>query len=503
MNVINDNSPEGHFTKWVYLRMIERRSCLLNKFIVIRGTVKPTERRRTRSHKDDVKSEVQTLRGLRRSMSCNRFASLSLSTAEQHRLDYSNGRNEEKNMLKREKAPRAVNRAAVCMVLVSLVLVATSTARAQKKPPLLSDSDISAFNKDQIQKLATTASDTTKPEAAQLARNKLIAIAVEQVDTAFNDYRTKDRKRTQLLNFIFDFLEIGAASTISLITGGLRAKSVIAEGLALFQGSRAAFNKDFKFLERQLLFDKMVAKRSAKLTAIYKKLNQDVLEYPWEQARSELRDYFFAGTIDEALSSLSRDTGQEAAGAVTDLENAKRAAGILGKVTPQQLTADKAFAAAIDPIAAAHEQADKDLTKANADIAAAQKIITDETAKPAAAQDAPAIAAAQTAKAAAETAKATATQTKATKLQKMKTIYNQVADNPTLAKLLPTISTGAGIQPRQRQRIEDSLKNASENSGTFEDYQRVLGNLRRVVVDMVNKDPRPNDEFQKILVANQ
>ncbi len=406
-------------------------------------------------------------------------------------------------MSKRETMCRLVKQTTVSVLLVCICLLATSTVRAQNKPPILADSDISAFNKEQIQKLAGVASDTTKPEAAQLARNKLIAIAVEQVDTAFNDYRKKDRKRTQLLNFIFDFLEIGASSTISLITGGLRAKSVIGEGLALFQGSRSAFNKDFKFLERQILFDKMVAKRSAKLTAIYKKLNQDVVEYPWEQARSELRDYFFAGTIDEALSSLSRDTGQEAAGAVTDLENAKREAGILGKVSTQQLDADKAFAAAIDPIVAANEKAENDLKKADADIAAAQKIITDETAKPAAQQDAAAIAAARTAKTNAETAKAAATQIKTTQLQKMKTIYNQVADNPTLAKLLPTISTGPGIQARMRQLIEDSLSKASENSGEFKDYQRVLGNLRRVVVEMVNKDPRPNDEFQKILAANK
>ena len=101
---------------------------------------------------------------------------------------------------------------------------------------------------------------------------------------------------------------------------GERGKTLIGEGLSLFQGSRSAFNKDFKFLERQILFDQMVAKRSDKLASIYRKLNENTSTYPWEEARKNLREYFFAGTMDEALSSLSRETGAEATAAVAELE---------------------------------------------------------------------------------------------------------------------------------------------------------------------------------------
>src|ERR1700694_4221771 len=210
-------------------------------------------------------------------------------------------------MLKREKAFRAVNHATMWTLLVGVCLLATSTVLGQKKPPMLSDSNISAFSKTEISTLEGVAGGSGA--AAQLARNKLIAIGVEQIDAAFNDYRKKTRKRADTLNFLFDFLEIGAASAVSFTKGGLRAKSLIGEGLSLFKNARGAFNKDFKFLERQLLFDKMVAMRSKKLKTIYDKVNSEVDVYPWEQARSELRDYFYAGTIDEALSSLSVDTG--------------------------------------------------------------------------------------------------------------------------------------------------------------------------------------------------
>lgn len=406
-------------------------------------------------------------------------------------------------MLKREKAFRAVNYATVWTLLVCVCLLATSTVQAQKKPPILSDSDISAFSKTEILTLKRDAGDVANPGKAKLARNKLIAIGVEQVDAAFNDYRKKSRKRHDLLQFLFDFLEIGASSAINIINGSERAREVIAEGLSFFQGSRAAFNRDFKFLERQILFDKMVAKRSEKLTAIYAKLNNEAGEYPWEQARSELRDYFYAGTMDEALSSLSVDTGAEAKKNLEDLAIAKREAGIVGAVSEEQKSAHKAFEAVIKPIVDKNTAEAARLQKALDDITAAQKQIDDENAKPPADRVQPNIDKATAAKTAAEGERDKAKAEQAKLLERMKSIFGKIADNPILTPLLPKISTGRGIQPAQKEKIEASLQKAREGNGSFDDYNRVLGNLRRLVVDMINNDPRPNDELHKLLVANQ
>ena len=130
---------------------------------------------------------------------------------------------------KNSSSRAAVTHGAAAILLVCVFLVDTSSVRAQNKPPILSDSDISAFSKGEIQRLKALADDVTKPEAAKLARNKLIAIGVEQVDAAFNDYRKKSRKRHDLLQFLFDFLEIGASSAINIINGSERAREVIAE----------------------------------------------------------------------------------------------------------------------------------------------------------------------------------------------------------------------------------------------------------------------------------
>jgi hypothetical protein len=346
-----------------------------------------------------------------------------------------------KNMLKREKVFRTVKQATVWTLLVCICLLASSTVRAQKKPPILSDRDISAFSKSQIETLQGEARDVAHPEKSRLARNKLIAIGVEQVDAAFNDYRKKSRKRHDLLQFIFDFLEIGASSAINIINGTERAREVIAEGLSFFQGSRAAFNRDFKFLERQILFDKMVAKRSQKLKAIYEKVNSDVDVYPWEQARSELREYFYAGTMDEALSSLSVDTGAEASVSLKELEKAKKDANIKGKVTNEQKKADTD----VDPLFKALVNS----------------------------QD----------------------------LAKIKAVYALVQKDPILEPIVKGLpeNPGLGLTPDGRKGLEGSLAKISNGTAQFIDYNRVLFYLRFTVVDTVNDDPKPAAAFLDIL----
>jgi hypothetical protein len=327
---------------------------------------------------------------------------------------------------------------AVATLFFFLGLTTATLVQAQSKPPILSDKDISAYNKQQILALQTTAADVAHADAAKLARNKLIAIGVEQIDTSFNDFRKKSRKRTDTLSFLFDFLEIGASSAISIV-GGARSKSLIGEGLSLFQGSRSAFNKDFRFLERQILFDKMVAKRSQKLTAIYGKLNDTVVKYPWEQSRSELRDYFFAGTIDEALSSLSRDTGREAANSEEDLQSAKRAAGIVGAVPPAVL-------------------------QASSDNSKLIEMLT---------------------------------------LPKAQAVFTSVQAEPQLLEILPTLSTRQEIQAPFGAILEGSLTRIRANSGTIDDYRRILLHLNDVVTEMIPTDPRPNDRLASILKANK
>jgi hypothetical protein len=203
-------------------------------------------------------------------------------------------------------------------------LVSPSLVLAQKTPTIFKtdkSASTSATNMDYINTLESSYANAAGDEK-KLVRNRLIYIGVEQIDTEFNEYRKKSRKRNDLLQFLFDFLEIGLSTTIGVINGE-RAKTVLAEALTGFKGTRTAANKNFRLMETQILFNKMVSNRAQRLSLIYGKLNDDTTSYPWERARTELREYFFAGTVDDALSSLSIDTGAEASEATANVQRLK------------------------------------------------------------------------------------------------------------------------------------------------------------------------------------
>jgi hypothetical protein len=203
----------------------------------------------------------------------------------------------------------------VVVIALCAILLTSTLAQAQKQPPLLkSESEAEKAYVDKELK-EYDQNETSDPDKAKINRNKLIYTGVEQIDIVFNQYRKNSRKRNDLLQFLFDLLEIAMSSTAAVINGE-RAKTVLNEVLTGFKGIHTAANKDFRLLEAQIIFNKMVANRANVLKAIYGKVNDDVRSYPWEKARSDLRNYFFAGTMDDALSSLNVDTGAEAKEAV-------------------------------------------------------------------------------------------------------------------------------------------------------------------------------------------
>jgi len=253
----------------------------------------------------------------------------------------------------------------VIILCLLTCLIASTKVQAQKTPSIFKSEggdkskSTSANNLTYLNDLESQYRNATDKEEKKRIRNELVFIGVEQVDTVFNDFRKKSRTRNDTLQFLFDFLEIGASSAISIVKGE-RPKSLIGEALSLFQGSRSSFNKHYRLLELQTLFNKMVANRSKKLLQIYDNLNQDAVQYPWEKARSELKEYFFAGTIDDALNTLSIDTGAEAKPLQERAERAKRL-GIRGAPTQKELKNLQDNLKKIAAILTAHENATESL----------------------------------------------------------------------------------------------------------------------------------------------
>jgi hypothetical protein len=419
--------------------------------------------------------------------------------------------------------------------------VSGGTATAQKTPSIFKTDDkdsavsTSASNMQYIIELerrykAAEGDEATagSRETAKRLRNKLIYISVEQIDEVFQGYRRKSRKRTEWVQFLLDFLEVGASTAIA-ITNGERAKEVIAEALTGFKGGRSSLNKNFKLLETQILFNKMVANRSARLKEIYGKLDEDAISYPWERARSELRTYLYAGTIDDALNSLSIETGNEASDQQRQLEDVKRAAGVLGAPTAAEIADSTANARALDPILEAYDDADTkaeaadkaiaDADKAIADadkaIADADKKISDENAGTnpdqaviTAATDAKTKATAARTKATADRAtavtdKAAAEKTMETNLAKLKGIYQGVTDDPALAPLIDKVPAEyGGDSPDLKAKLEEAIARLKEKRGTFEDYALIVPKIAGVAVRNITREPTLNERFKTVLQAN-
>jgi hypothetical protein len=246
---------------------------------------------------------------------------------------------------------RLFRQSSVVALLASIVIGQITNIQAQKLPPILgtSTTDPSAFDIESVRKIkadydriATSNIGANREEAKEL-RNRLIGIGREQVDAMFFSYIKNDRKKRQLLQFLLDFLEIGAATAISL-TSGERARTVISEGLGAVQASRTSLNKNFQLLERQMLINKMAADRATILTSILSKRELDVAQYPWEDARADLRTYRDAGTLDAAVSSLSSDIGKQRFDAEETLREVKDQP-ITSAATEEDLAAaERAFA---------------------------------------------------------------------------------------------------------------------------------------------------------------
>ena len=211
----------------------------------------------------------------------------------------------------------------ILIVLFTTLFSDAGSTLAQDRPiALRSDTELSAANKAEYQRVANLYKGETDADERKTLRNQLISLTIAQTDLNFISYQKKSRHRRAVLDTLLDILEIGAATAITL-TNGERARTVISEALGFLQLSRQAVNKNFSLKDTQILFNKMVAKRAELQTTILRKFGQDDSEYSFATAMIDLIAYYRAGTIDGALDNLGIDTGAEAQKALEVLEGVK------------------------------------------------------------------------------------------------------------------------------------------------------------------------------------
>ena len=213
----------------------------------------------------------------------------------------------------------------ICCTLMSGLLLVTilgtgSESYGQKKPFLLNaDTPLSPINKNYYKEVALRYQQAPSQED----RDRLIFMAVSQIDINFRAYQRSRRIGRDLFQTLLDILEAGAVAAVS-ITNGARAKSVINDGLAFVKGSRSSVNKNLRLLELQVIFNKMRENRAKVLMRILENVKEDDDDYPFERAYLDIVDYYIAGTMDDALASVAGDTGTDAKKAEDDLLKTKQ-----------------------------------------------------------------------------------------------------------------------------------------------------------------------------------
>jgi hypothetical protein len=192
--------------------------------------------------------------------------------------------------------------------------------QAQKQPIAFDkNSPLSSFNKKEYLEIANRY--RASPNKAD--RDRLLFKAVTQIDLNFRLYQRNRRIGRDSLEIFLDVLEAGAVAATS-ITYGVRAKSIINDGLAMLKGSRTSINKNLRLLELQVLFNRMRADRAGVMERILINIGKSDQDYPFERAFLDIVDYYAAGTMDNALSGLANETGKTAVKAEEDLEKKKK-----------------------------------------------------------------------------------------------------------------------------------------------------------------------------------
>jgi hypothetical protein len=392
-----------------------------------------------------------------------------------------------------QKKVKKINWLACLTILVLCVAFCLpATAQKQRKDfpfALKEGTSMSSITADYYEKEA----QLYKTDRTQERRNRLIFMAVSQIDLNFRSYERKRRHNNNLFQTVINILEVGAATAIS-ITNGERAKSLIADALGFIQGSRDSINKNYRLLERQVLINKMIEKRSKILTVIYQKADLPDTQYPFERAFIDLLDYFEAGTVDSALNSLATDTGSSASNAQQLLVEAKRKAGIVLAPTANQIKVSRENSDFVQAIIDSENSARAKIAEADEKIKLADKTISDENAK--SPPDASVIANANKSKQTAETDKTAAQAAQKAAMDKLAAIFTSVEQDSELSPLLDQLPEK---YPNLASRINASLGRIREDKGTPDDYASIVLKVYRKVTDLVLDNPTAVERAKNIL----
>jgi hypothetical protein len=205
------------------------------------------------------------------------------------------------------------------LTIMTLILFSGCSGRLDKprRPQTLNPSaapimyTVDQYNKD-FQEY-TTAFKTNVALATRL-RNAMINRIRADVETNYREYESIlffDRAK---VNVGADLIEL-SLSLATTISNGERVKTVLGAILTGFKGVRLSIDKNF-FREKatESIIAKMQANRTAVKNRIIDKMaNLLADKYTFEEAMVDLAEFYYAGTLQSAIVSITNEAGRDAA----------------------------------------------------------------------------------------------------------------------------------------------------------------------------------------------
>ena len=167
--------------------------------------------------------------------------------------------------------------------------------------------------------LADKAAYDAKPE--QVLRDKIIRQIEREIEIEYSEYEIGLAATRALGASGFDILESGGGVAGSLVAAE-KAKQLLAVALLGIQGVRRSVDKNFfSSLPPEIIITAMRSAREEKRNEIDRKMALDVKAYPWEEAQLDLTQFYYRGTLQNALQTLAN--AANARQTATDEQKAK------------------------------------------------------------------------------------------------------------------------------------------------------------------------------------
>lgn len=201
------------------------------------------------------------------------------------------------------------------------MLIGCSTISGTPKSPLEfsdtrtdshdSEDIINKYSKKFAEKATQIGTDPIDGVIKENERNSLISMALTIMDYRYSEFVNGTETSRKNKEMLADFVEL-SMNLAGTAVGAAGTKTILAAISAGVNGINGSIDKNY-FYEKtfQSLVAQMNADRKDVLVFITKGMKSSIEEYQWSQAVHDLVDYYNAGTLLGAISSIQKEAGNK------------------------------------------------------------------------------------------------------------------------------------------------------------------------------------------------